>query len=318
MAMTTYQNDLEFSLLRTFLAVIRYGSMGRAATAVCRTQPAVSQQMLRLEKIIGKKVFSRARGGVKLTRHGELLVPYANRALELNEEALARLREESASGLVRLGVSEDTALAALTPTLKRFRSSHPDVLLEIFVAGPAKLDLLLAKGELDFVIANPSSVAATPVLEWQARPAWFASTELSIDPFLTLPLVLWQSSGSWHDCILDSLSRSGWEWRVVFESASLDAALAAVESGLGVAALLRETVRNAGIGEVKQVRLPVLPEVQFAMFRGSSTSTRAQALIEAALATSLKATTANGVALHGYPSAPLPVEDGHLQLQDNI
>src|SRR6202022_3719149 len=118
----------------TFLAVIRYGSMGRAATAVCRTQPAVSQQMLRLEKIIGEKVFSRTRGGVKLTRHGEMLVPYENRAFALNEETPARLRDESPSGLVRLGVSEDTALAGLTSTLKRLQSSHPDVSLEIFVA----------------------------------------------------------------------------------------------------------------------------------------------------------------------------------------
>jgi DNA-binding transcriptional LysR family regulator len=317
MAMTTYQNDLEFSLLRTFLAVIRYGTMGRAATAVCRTQPAVSQQMLRLEKIIGKKVFSRTRGGVKLTRHGEMLVPYANRALELNEEALARLREESASGPVRLGVSEDTALGGLTPALKRFQSSHPQVLLEIFVAGPAKLDLLLAKGELDFVICDPSSVAAASVVEWQARPAWFASKELSINPFRTLPLVLWQSSGAWHDGILDSLHRFGWEWRVVFESTSLDATLAAVEFGLGVAALLRETVRNSGIEEVKNIRLPVLPEVRFGLFRGSSVSSRPQALMEAALATSLKATTANGVALHGYPKAPLPVDD-RSQLHDHI
>jgi Bacterial regulatory helix-turn-helix protein, lysR family len=106
MTMAACQNDLDFSLLRTFLAVIRYGSMGRAATAVCRTQPAVSQQMSRLEKIIGKKVFSRTKGGVKLTRHGEMLLPYANRALELSEEALALLREESASGPVRPGVGE--------------------------------------------------------------------------------------------------------------------------------------------------------------------------------------------------------------------
>jgi DNA-binding transcriptional LysR family regulator len=106
MGMTTYQNDLEFSLLRTFLAIVRYGTMGRAATAVCRTQPAVSQQMFRLETIIGQKVFSRTKGGVKLTHHGEMLVPYANRALELNDEALARLREESASGPLHLVRSE--------------------------------------------------------------------------------------------------------------------------------------------------------------------------------------------------------------------
>ena len=138
MTMTTHQDDLELSLLRTFLAVVRYGSMGRAAIAVCRTQPAVSQQMVRLEKIIGHKVFSRTRGGVKLTRHGEMLLPYANRALEINDDALARLREQSPSGPVRLGISEDTALAGLTAALKRFQSSHPDVSLEIVVARPAK------------------------------------------------------------------------------------------------------------------------------------------------------------------------------------
>jgi hypothetical protein len=62
MAMTTHQNDLEFSLLRTFLAVIRYGSMGRAAAAVGRTQPAVSQQMLRLEKVVGQNSVFQGKG----------------------------------------------------------------------------------------------------------------------------------------------------------------------------------------------------------------------------------------------------------------
>jgi DNA-binding transcriptional LysR family regulator len=118
MVMTTYQNDLEFSLLRTFLAIVRYGTMRRAATAVCRTQPAVSQQMFRLEKIIGQKVFSRTRGGVKLTHHGEMLVPYANHALELNDEALARLREESASGpLHPYDPNLTTAALALLPIM---------------------------------------------------------------------------------------------------------------------------------------------------------------------------------------------------------
>src|SRR5450755_3924535 len=152
MAIATCQNDLEFSLLRTFLAVIRHGSMGRAAAAVHRTQPAVSQQMSRLEKIIGNKVFSRTKGGVTLTRHGETLVTYANRALELNEEALARLREDALSGPLRIGVSEDTALAILIPALKRFQSSHCTVLLEISVVGSTKLNSLLTNKEIDFAI----------------------------------------------------------------------------------------------------------------------------------------------------------------------
>jgi DNA-binding transcriptional LysR family regulator len=237
-------------------------------------------------------------------------VPYANRALELNEEALSSLREESASGPVRLGVSEDTALAGLTPALKRFQSSHPDIALEILVAEPAKLDLLLANGELDFAIGDPSSITGDPVMEWRTRPAWFASAELSLDAFQILPLVLWQGSSSWHDGILDVLRLTGWEWRVVFESGSLDASLAAVESGLGVAALPRETVRNSkGVAEIKQVRLPVLPEVQFGLFRSSAASSRAQGLMESALTASLRATTASKIPLGSYAKPPLPASD---------
>jgi DNA-binding transcriptional LysR family regulator len=229
-------------------------------------------------------------------------------------EALARFREESVSGPVRLGVSEDTPLASLTPALKRFQSSHPDIALEILVVGPTNLDLLLTDGGLDFAIGDPSSMTANCVMEWHTRPAWFASADLSIDPFQILPLVLWHSSSSWHDGILDFLHRAGWEWRVVFESASLDASLAALESGLGVAALLRETVRNTAVREIRNVRLPELPEVSLGLFRGTGAANKAKSQMEAALAESLMATTVHGATLPASPTAPLPVEDVGFRL----
>jgi len=293
MAMTTDRKDLELRLLRTFLAVVQYGSMGRTAAAGTKTQPAVSQRMLRLEKIIGRKLFYRSRNGVKLTSHCELLVAYANRAIDLNEEALARLREGSASEPLRLGVSEQTALAGLTPALKRFQRTQPDVELRLMVAEPAKLEFLLTQGELDFVITDPTRIKDLPVIEWRSRLAWLASTDFSIDPRKILPLVMCESTNWWRDKILSSLRRSGWEWRVVFESSSLDATLAALDSGLGVSALLPETVRNAGISEVKYARLPVLPEVRLGMFRSPTAATKARALMETALATSLQASTGN-------------------------
>jgi DNA-binding transcriptional LysR family regulator len=291
--MTNAHRDLEFSLLRTFLAVVAHGSMARTAAAISKTQPAVSQQMQRLERLVGRKLFYRSRGGVTLTCHGELLVTYANSAIALNEEVLARLHEESASGPVCLGVSEEMALAGLAPALKRFQKIHPDVELKLIVAVPAKLKLLLERGSLDFAIGDPVRIPGPPVMEWRSRLAWLASTDLSLDPFKPLPLVLCESTNCWHDEILSSLRRAGWEWRVVFESASLDATLAALDSGMGVSALLPETVRNTRLAEVKCARLPVLPEVRFGMFRSRSAPTRARALIETALAASLKALADN-------------------------
>jgi DNA-binding transcriptional LysR family regulator len=312
MSITTDRSDLELSLLRTFLAVVRNGSMGRTAVAVAKTQPAVSQQMQRLEKISGRKLFYRSRGGVTLTSHGELLLAYATRAIDLNDEVLARFREESASGPVCLGVSEETALAGLTLALKQFQKSHPHVELKLVVATPAKLELLLGKGKLDFVIGDPTRIADPPVIEWKSRLAWLASTDLSIDPFKVLPLVLCESTNWWHDAILSSLRAAGWEWRVVFESASLDATLAALDSGMGVSALLPETVRNSRISEVKYARLPVLPEVRFGMFRSRTAPTRARAVMETALATSLEAVTGNYLT-HSAETQAWPADDNSLR-----
>jgi DNA-binding transcriptional LysR family regulator len=265
--------------------------MGRTAAAIAKTQPAVSQQMQRLERIVGQKLFYRSRGGVTLTCRGELLLAYANRVIDLNEEVLARLREESAAGPVCLGVSEETALAGLTLALKRFQKTHPEVELKLIVATAARLKSLLEQGELDFVIGDPSQMADPAVIEWKSRLAWLASTDLSIDPFQPLPLILCESTNRWHDDIVSGLRAAGWEWRVVVESASLDATLAALDSGMGVSPLLAEAVRNPRISEVKYARLPVLPEVRLGMFRSRTAPTRARALMETALAASLKAET---------------------------
>ena len=295
MAMLTDREDLDLSLLRTFLAVVRHGSIGKTASAVAKTQPAVSQQMSRLEKIVGRKLFSRTRNGMQLTDHGELLVAYANRAIDLNEEALARLREEPACGTVRLGVSEETLIAGFTRTLMRFRKTYPDVDLQLTVAGPAKVEFLFTHGELDLILTDPALVVGLPIMEWKSQLAWLASTDFPIDPSKTLPLVLCESTVSWREQILSSLHKAGWGWRVVFESASMDATLAVVESGLGVSVLLRNTVRNTGILEVQHTRLPKLPEVRFGLFQSQAPPTRARTLLEAALSTSFEALSAQRV-----------------------
>jgi DNA-binding transcriptional LysR family regulator len=60
--------DPEMGLLGMFAAVVAYRSIGEATAAVELTQPAVSQQMLRLERIVGQKLSTRGRNGIGLTR----------------------------------------------------------------------------------------------------------------------------------------------------------------------------------------------------------------------------------------------------------
>ena len=242
--------DLELSLLRTFLAVVEYGSMGKTAVAVDRTQPAISAQMVRLENIVGQKLFARGRNGVKLTHHGELLVTYANRAVDLSEETLFRLRGQHTGRRVALGMSADVALVGFGGAMKRFKSIHPDLELRIVVSTPNRLEGLLKSGKLDLAIVDPSLMAERPSATWLVPLDWAASDELEIDRSRAIPLVLFESPCSWQDEMLSSLSASGLDWRVAFESTSLDAVLGAVQSGLGVAALPIEAIRKSRLSRV--------------------------------------------------------------------
>jgi|SRR5450432_576647 len=275
--------NLELSLLRTFLAVVQHGSMGKTAAAARVTQPAVSAQVFRLEKIVGHRLFVRNRNGAKLTSHGELLITYANRAVKLNEEALARLRGETLRKPVTLGMSTQVALIGFAAAMKQFRSIHQDLELRVVVTAPDKLDALLQAGKLDLAIGDPAFMTKRPAAKWLVPLQWAACKDFEVTQSAALPLVLFEGPCSWQDEMLSSLRGAGWEWRVAFESASLDALLAATQSGLGMAALPAEAIRNYNLARPQGINLPTPPQIQFGLFRMAALPSEARTLLEIAL-----------------------------------
>ncbi|MDX3536153.1 LysR family transcriptional regulator [Streptomyces sp. MB09-01] len=80
--------DLETSLLRMFVSCARSGSISRAAAALGYSQPALSQQLRKLERSVGQPLLHRTATGVSPTKAGEALLPYAERILALSAQAL--------------------------------------------------------------------------------------------------------------------------------------------------------------------------------------------------------------------------------------
>lgn len=83
-----FDRYLETSLLWMFVSCARSGSISRAAAALGYSQPALSQQLRRLERSVGQPLLHRTATGVSLTRAGEALLPYAERILALSAQAL--------------------------------------------------------------------------------------------------------------------------------------------------------------------------------------------------------------------------------------
>src|SRR5215468_2040649 len=107
--------DVDTAALRCFVTAVRIGSMGRAAEALGRTQPAISQQIQRLEDILGYRLVRRTARGVVVTAEGEAFLALAERILALNDEARAHVRSRASEKVRRrrIGLIEDVAASGL-------------------------------------------------------------------------------------------------------------------------------------------------------------------------------------------------------------
>src|SRR6266576_5209120 len=123
---------MDISQLEVFLAVAREGGFSRAADKLFRTQSAVSQAIRKLESEIGEALFDRSSRDGLVTDAGRVLQEYAERLLNLREnarEALVELRELQKGKLV-VAANEFTALYLLR-VLAEFRRLHPMIRITV-------------------------------------------------------------------------------------------------------------------------------------------------------------------------------------------
>lgn len=141
------------NLLKSFLAVARRRNITHAATEVHLAQSSVSDQLQLLENELGTSLFTRTRTGLELTPAGEALKPYAGEILALMDEARAAVAATAghAAGVLTIGALETIASARMPRWLSTFRREHPDINLQLKIAGSGELLQKLQGGDIDIV-----------------------------------------------------------------------------------------------------------------------------------------------------------------------
>src|SRR6056297_596034 len=91
---------MELNQLRSFLKIAELGSFTRAAEEIGVSQPALSQQVSRLEAELGRAVFDRSGKAVRLTEAGRLLLPRAGRILAMADDTRRELLDDGRVGRV--------------------------------------------------------------------------------------------------------------------------------------------------------------------------------------------------------------------------
>ena len=119
--------DLSLDLLRAFEAAARHHSFTAAAVELGTTQPAISQQIKRLEEQLGTRLFDRIYRGIELTEVGAILFEQVTLGLQNIDAGLSAISAHQQHEVLQ--VATDFAFAAywLMPRLHRFHKANPDV-----------------------------------------------------------------------------------------------------------------------------------------------------------------------------------------------
>ncbi len=262
--------DLEICLLRTFVAVNETGSITSAGRQIGRTQPAVTHQIHRLEKALGKPLFAGDRRHLNLTPDGEILLGYARTLLNLNDEIRERFRAPDIAGHVRLGVPDLYAAFLLPAVLGRFSRAYPQIEIELRCSRSVHLHAALQRDEVDVAVMTrqPEFGAATVVRE---EPLiWVAARDYPVSTQGTLPLALLPAGSIYRQHALDALGHVGRSWTITAVSDSIAGLQAAVYAGLAVSIFplcaLNQNMRRLGRAD----GLPDLPAMEIVLQRKPS------------------------------------------------
>lgn len=149
-----------WDLYRSFLAVMREGSLSGAARALAMTQPSLGRHIRELEAALDTALFTRSPQGLLPTEQAIRLVPHA----ETMASATAALRraigagEDAARGVVRVTASEVIGTEVLPPMLAEFRRANPGVTIELVVTDLSQ-DLLRKDADLAIRMTRPTQQA---------------------------------------------------------------------------------------------------------------------------------------------------------------
>ncbi len=228
--------DLQIDWLKCFVATVDAGSLSAAAAEVHRSQSAVSMQIRKLESAVGHTLLLRGPRLLQLTPAGQTLLGHARRMLDVQAEALAALQGGGLSGVVRLGVPDDYASKYLTPVLKRFAPRHGGVEIQLDCEQSTVLIPRVQRGELDLALVSRDH-ARRGTLLFHEPMVWVGSPQFEVWARDPLPIAVYEEASLGRRSALQALALQGRPYKVVYNSSNLAGQIAAVESGLAIAAL---------------------------------------------------------------------------------
>jgi DNA-binding transcriptional LysR family regulator len=258
---------MDINQLEVLVAVARERSFSRAAQALHRTQPAVSQAIRRLESEIGEPLFDRSSKDGTLTAAGRVLHDFGQQMLNLRQNAQAAVKElkDLHRGKLALGANEYTVMYLL-PVIPIFRARHPHIKIEVkrSLASRIPAEILGRDVEIGIVSYKPSDTSIASVSVMTDELALIVSPEhplakrdtVSVRELGAESFIAHNVASPYREKVVRTFEKFRTPLNISMEMPTLEAIKRLVERGMGVALVPRLTARPE-IARQKVVALTV-------------------------------------------------------------
>lgn len=254
-----------------FDRIAREKSISKAASASHISQPALSQQMQRLEEELGVKLFERSNRGISLTRAGEVMQKYSEQFLE----TYSNLKEEldnlqTYSGTFRIAATPVACNYALPCCLYKVNHKYPNYSFSLnsisssevihrIERGQADLGFIVGKTDEEKLVCSP---AFSDKICLVASSGFHIPERLTLEKLKRIPIVMLNEQFSSYRMLVQYLGQQGYpaeKFKVMFQLDSTESVKSTVMAGHGVAFLPYITIKK----EVYQKQIKIIPVADF-------------------------------------------------------
>jgi DNA-binding transcriptional LysR family regulator len=267
---------VELQQLRACVAIGEQLHFGRAAAALHLSQPALSQQIKRLERELGFALFRRGPRAVEATAAGQTFLDGARQLLADLEHTVALAARTAAGqrGELRIGYIGAELFTVVPALIAALRAHAPDVALSLVEARSRDQLAGLADGRLDIALihqpAQPvDTIRVLPLLTEEVGIALpeghplcatdrLTLRQLADEPFILFPR---ESEPDTYQRVFQGCAANGFVPNVAHEAAGTQTILGLVACGLGVAFVSASVMAGLGWAGVAYRRLAPDPPV---------------------------------------------------------
>src|SRR5437016_3730474 len=246
---------MDINQLEVFVAVAQEKSFSRAAEALHRTQPAVSQAVRRLEAELRESLFDRSSKDGSLTAAGRVLLDFAQQMLNLRHHAHSAIRElrDLHRGKLSLGANEYTVMCLL-PRIPICGAGHPHIKIEVKRSLASRIpgEILGRDVEIGVVSFKPNdrAIKSVPValdeLALIVAPdhPLAAKTIVSVRELGAESFIAHNVPSPYRERVIKTFEKHRTPLNISMEMPTLEAIKRLVEKGMGVALIPRLTAQT--------------------------------------------------------------------------